>query len=571
MIKQMKVGTRLIAAFLLVSFFGAIVAGIGIYKMSIINERSEVMYERELRGLSFIKEANINLIYVGRSLRTVLLASNETDRRNSAANVDKQLQLLTTNVENATPLFKSEQGKKMLAELDGRIRDYKSATAELLKTASTETLQENRESVDFLLKNFNPISNAIDDKMSELSALKEENAKSAAEENHELYEQARVLMISLVLCSVGFGIGLGIVITSGLTRQLGGEPAYAVVVADRIASGDLTTEVRLRSGDQSSMLYAMKKMRDSLTKIVTEVRNGTDAIAAASSQIATGNLDLSSRTEEQASSLEETASSMEELTSTVKQNADNAHQADTLAMSASEVASKGGAVVSEVVSTMGAINESAKKIVDIISVIDGLAFQTNILALNAAVEAARAGEQGRGFAVVAGEVRTLAQRSASAAKEIRVLIGDSVEKVESGTKLVDQAGSTMQEVVDSVKRVSDIISEITAASREQTSGIEQINQAISQMDEVTQQNAALVEEAAAASGAMEDQAKNLLELVSVFKLDGRQAAVHAARASVPAPATAVRASPAISVVQRAPAQRLAAVSNVKASDDWEEF
>ena len=280
--------------------------------------------------------------------------------------------------------------------------------------------------------------------------------------------------------------------------------------------------VETRANDKSSLLFAMKSMRDSLAKVVGEVRSGTDTIATASGQIAAGNQDLSSRTEEQASSLEETASSMEELTSTVKQNADNARQANQLAVSASEVASRGGTVVSQVVQTMGSINASSKKIVDIIGVIDGIAFQTNILALNAAVEAARAGEQGRGFAVVAAEVRNLAQRSAAAAKEIKTLIDDSVDKVDSGAKLVDEAGATMQEIVDSIQRVTDIMSEITAASAEQTSGIEQINQAITQMDQVTQQNAALVEEAAAASEAMQEQAGKLAQVVAVFRLDGAQ-------------------------------------------------
>jgi len=260
-------------------------------------------------------------------------------------------------------------------------------------------------------------------------------------------------------------------------------------------------------------------MNDSLLKIVREVRLGTDTIATASTQIASGNLDLSSRTEEQASSLEETASAMEELTSTVKQNADNARQANQLAVSASAVAQEGGDVVGQVVATMGSINDSSKKIVDIISVIDGIAFQTNILALNAAVEAARAGEQGRGFAVVASEVRSLAQRSAAAAKEIKVLIDDSVEKVTSGSKLVEQAGSTMAEVVGSVRRVTDIVGEISAASQEQSTGIEEVNRAITQMDEVTQQNAALVEEAAAAAQSLQDQAGKLAQVVGVFKLE----------------------------------------------------
>jgi methyl-accepting chemotaxis protein len=275
-----------------------------------------------------------------------------------------------------------------------------------------------------------------------------------------------------------------------------------------------------------------------MESVVSKVRHGTDTIAAAAARLANGNLDLSARTEQQASALEETASSMEQLTATVKQNADNARQANELAISASDVAIKGGAVVSQVVETMGSINDSAKKIVDIISVIDGIAFQTNILALNAAVEAARAGEQGRGFAVVASEVRSLAQRSAGAAKEIKALISASVEKVDAGSDLVSKAGATMEEVVASVKRVTDIMAEIMRASQEQSSGIEQVNQALGQMDRVTQQNASLVEEAAAAATALKDQAGNLTQVVSIFQLNSQQAEV-AKIAAAPAPAPAI--------------------------------
>lgn len=311
---------------------------------------------------------------------------------------------------------------------------------------------------------------------------------------------------------------IGTAISRGLLRQLGGEPDYAVAVVGQIAAGDLTVTVNTRPNDHGSLLFAMKTMCESLVKVIGQIQVDADRIASASSQIATGNQDLSSRTEHQASALEETASSMEELTGTVKQNAEHAHQANQLALSASEVAQKGGAVVSQVVGTMNSIEESARKIVDIIGVIDGIAFQTNILALNAAVEAARAGEQGRGFAVVAAEVRSLAQRSASAAKEIKALIGDSVEKVDAGSKLVGEAGATMEEIVASVTRVTDIMSEITSATREQIAGIEQINQAISEMDDVTQQNAALVEQAAAAAQSLQDQARHQANAVSVFRM-----------------------------------------------------
>ena len=341
----------------------------------------------------------------------------------------------------------------------------------------------------------------------------------------------------------------------------------AVDLAKQVATGDLTVAVSSSSQDEvGELLTALGSMTEALSSIVGQVRSGTDNIATASSQIKSGNLDLSSRTEQQAASLEETASSMEELTSTVNQNADNARQANTLAASATGVAVKGGVAVAQVVETMGAINDSAKKIVDIIGVIDGIAFQTNILALNAAVEAARAGEQGRGFAVVASEVRSLAQRSASAAKEIKALIDNSVEKVTLGTRLVDEAGVTMEQVVASVQRVNDIIGEIANASEEQRSGIEQVNQAIVQMDEVTQQNAALVEEATAASVAMEDQAALLAQVVSTFKLDTVAVAAPARRPAA-SPRMARRSAPPKALTKA----RAAPVPSTAGTDDWEQF
>lgn len=369
--------------------------------------------------------------------------------------------------------------------------------------------------------------------LEEMVDLQEKQNQAAVEKLNRDYTFAVTFLACAVLLALVIGCLLAWWITRGILKQLGGEPDYAVAIAGKIAEGDLAVAIETKANDQSSLLFAIKSIRDNLAKIVGDVRTSTDTIAAASTQVSAGNLDLSSRTEEQASALEETASSMEELTSTVRLNADNARRANQLALSASEVATMGGGVVSQVVGTMGSINESSKKIVDIIGVIDGIAFQTNILALNAAVEAARAGEQGRGFAVVASEVRNLAQRSAAAAKEIKSLIGDSVKNVTAGTKLVGQAGATMDEIVHSVKRVTDIMSEITAASQEQTSGIEHINQAIAQMDVVTQQNASLVEEAAAAAESLQDQAGNLARLVSIFKLDGIQRTATETRALTP--------------------------------------
>ncbi|WP_296942360.1 methyl-accepting chemotaxis protein [uncultured Massilia sp.] len=587
----MKVGTRLILGFLAITILGAIVAGIGIYNMDQMNERAKRLYRNELLGLSYTKEANINLIYIGRALRGVMLASSDEQRNKTLANLDKYKQMMRDNLDKARPLFLTEDGKRAFAELDTQLRSYDDSVTKLLALAKADALQDQRASIDYLFGSFLPESQIVDDKMTDLAQRKEKLASAANDDNVQAYHTGRAMMMALVACSVLAGVALGMLITRSLTRQLGGEPAYAAEVAGRIAAGDLVSEVDVREGDRGSLLFAMKSMRDRLATIVTEVRAGTDAIASASSQIASGNMDLSSRTEEQASSLEETASSMEELTSTVKQNADNARQANVLAMTASTVATQGGAVVDQVVDTMNAIDASSKKIVDIIAVIDGIAFQTNILALNAAVEAARAGEQGRGFAVVAGEVRTLAQRSASAAKEIKALIGDSVDKVGAGGKLVGQAGATMHDVVESIQRVADIMAEITAASSEQTTGIEQINQAVSQMDNVTQQNAGLVEEAAAASEALQDQAVKLSELVSVFRVAARQEAAapapapapaprkaqaRAAAAALPAPAAAARfVRPDVRAAVRPAARPAAQPAERKvaatAGGDWEEF
>jgi len=382
------------------------------------------------------------------------------------------------------------------------------------------------------------------------------NEQQVANERATTYQLFGILLVTVIV---------GAAIMVWLVRSITTPLNEAVGIARIVASGDLSTDIQVRGTDEVGMLLkSLKDMHDSLADVVGKVRAGTVAIAHASAEIAQGNNDLSARTEEQASSLEETAAAMEELTVTVKRNGESAGQASSLAGDASDVAVRGGDAVAQVITTMGSINESSRKIVDIIGVIDGIAFQTNILALNAAVEAARAGEQGRGFAVVASEVRNLAQRSAAAAKEIKSLIGDSVEKVENGSRLVGQAGTTMDEVVGSVKRVTSIIGEIAVASGEQNAGIDQINEAIAQMDAVTQQNAALVEQAAAAAEAMQQQAQSLEQAVSVFKI--HESFIHAA----PAPRAPVHARPA-----KAPPRRIASkpvAKPVAAGDtEWEEF
>jgi len=419
-----------------------------------------------------------------------------------------------------------------------------------------------------LIKKINPSYRVGDEAMAALTRASKERAASNEEDvaaglRHTAYFAGGVLLLAVLV-----GVAVGAAMIRSISAPLG----EATAIASRVAAGDLTGRIETRGTNEiGTLLAALSKMKASLAGIVAEVRTSTDTISTASTQIAAGNQDLSERTCGQASSLEQTAASMEQLTGTVRQNADNARQANTLAVTASEVAVRGGDVVAQVVDTMGSINESSRKIVDIIGVIDGIAFQTNILALNAAVEAARAGEQGRGFAVVASEVRNLAQRSANAAKEIKQLIGDSVEKVDSGARLVDEAGATMKEIVTSIQRVTDIMGDITQASVEQTAGLDQIHKAIDEMDAITQQNVALVEEATAAANALHDQADALVQVVSVFHLDGKpgQQPVRPAQAARPGKGAATPARALSAPAPRAtPAARQKAAA---AHEEWETF
>lgn len=524
MLNQFKLSVRLWLGFGLVLVFAGSLAVTGTSALSSVMSRFRIV-SNDVLPKTRIATQNIGAAYdYARAFAYIVTSEGRPGvdeasiQRARAALVDT-VKLVNQNVATLEKLLSSDQEKALLKMVVDRRAAYGKSRNHVLELKKTG---ENDNAVNLMFTETDSLQTAYIMAWKDFIAHEEGLLSSGVASSEENYAFAQRLLITISIIGLFVGLFVAASITRGLLKQLGGEPSYAVDVAGRIAAGDLGIAVEVHAKDSSSLMFAMKAMRDNLASIVGQVRTGTDTIMTASSEIASGNLDLSSRTEQQASSLEETASSMEELTSTVKQNADNARQANSMALAAADVAKKGGAVVAEVVNTMGSINESSRKIVDIISVIDGIAFQTNILALNAAVEAARAGEQGRGFAVVASEVRSLAQRSAAAAKEIKTLIGDSVDKVEIGAKLVDQAGATMDEIVDSVKRVTDIMSEISAASQEQTSGIEQVNQAIAQMDEVTQQNAALVEQAAAAAQSMQDQAANLSQVVSIFRISDQK-------------------------------------------------
>ncbi|MNR77789.1 Methyl-accepting chemotaxis protein III [compost metagenome] len=577
-IANMKIGVRLGLGFGLVLLLVAAMGVTGIMRLENINDASRSLVDQSLKkqksAEDWLLATSVNGV---RTVALVKSADADTQQFFQKAITAQSKQI--TDIQNGVEAsLVTPEEKQLFAEVGKKRAVY----VDLRKTIFGIKEKGNEAEAQQLINSkMIPALDAYVDSVRDVLAFYQNEVKLADQSITADYASGRMALIIGAVIALLLGTLIAWRLTVGITRPL----QEALSVAESVAEGDLTARSTLPATDDEAglLLKALRRMQDSLVKTVTQIRMGTDTIATASSEIASGNLDLSSRTEQQASSLEETASSMEELTSTVKQNADNSRQANQLAVAASAVAVKGGTVVSEVVNTMGSINDSAKKIVDIIGVIDGIAFQTNILALNAAVEAARAGEQGRGFAVVATEVRNLAQRSAAAAKEIKALIGDSVEKVDAGSKLVAEAGTTMDEIVDGVKRVADIMAEITAASQEQSDGIEQVNQAIGQMDQVTQQNAALVEEAAAAAESLQDQARNLAQAVSVFQIGNGYSAGHTA-APRTVQSTAMRA-PAVaashSAVALPTANRSVSAEPKKASpskttvqgnsDDWEEF
>jgi methyl-accepting chemotaxis protein len=523
-INDLKIGVRLGGAFAAVLALMVLMLGVAFWQLERIADAKQTMAQTSYRA-KLAKEWSQGTVTNSVSTVAKYKSVDPVDEKYH----DAQMKVISDKAgklqKELESLIQSEQGKALLAEIATERAKYSVMRNEGFKMKSALGA-DNAEVKAFFETKVIPEMRIYVATIEKLAAYQEQLFTDADTSIDAIVVSATRILIGLGIAALAIGAACGWLLTRSITRPL----AHAVGLARQVASGDLTADIRAESRDEvGDLVLALKTMNDNLLKTVTEVRAGTETIVTASQQIASGNLDLSSRTEQQASSLEETASSMEELTSTVRQNADNARQANVLAKNASQIAAHGGEVVSQVVSTMASINASSKKIGDIIAVIDGIAFQTNILALNAAVEAARAGEQGRGFAVVASEVRNLAQRSAAAAKEIRGLISDSVTKVEAGGRLVDEAGVTMQEIVQGIGRVTEIMADITLASAEQSTGIEQVNEAITQMDGVTQQNAALVEEAAAAAASLQEQATTLAQLVSVFNVGhGRPGAMRQA-------------------------------------------
>nr|WP_315596165.1 methyl-accepting chemotaxis protein [uncultured Cupriavidus sp.] len=519
--QRMTVFQRIMAAFMVILAMTCAMGLFALYELNRVGEATRDIKDNWMPSVRHSLEMKSQLnAYRTSELQHVLSESDDEFRKYEDL-MRTQLEAFRAAEQGFAGLLASEAERLVHREITALTAQYLAVHDKLLALSRAG---DRSGAVAMLRGESFRVRGALEASIDQAVKINVAGSEDSGKHVDSVYASARNLMIGALLTMAVLVVALAFGLARGLVRQLGGEPAYAAQVAGEVAAGNLAVNVVLKPGDTSSMLHAMNRMRLTLADIVHHIKASSESVASASGQIAQGNADLSQRTEEQASALEQTAASIEELAVTVRQNADNAGHADNLAKNASSLAERGGKVVGDVVTTMSDISKSSDRIVDIIAVIEGIAFQTNILALNAAVEAARAGEQGRGFAVVAGEVRTLAQRSAAAAREIKELIEGSVGKVDAGSVLVGEAGHTMQEIVEAVRQVSQLVADISAASTEQTSGIEQVNAAVTQIDEVTQQNAALVEEASAAASALDEQSRSLLNSVAVFRLSARLAA-----------------------------------------------
>jgi len=548
-ITNLKIGTRLAVGFGAICAALVFMVGQGTVMLGRVNDGTDEIVNRRMPRIAAVNRIQAEVNDIALALRNMMLNDEPADRARQVEEIVSSRKEVETLLAKLDSTLTNPKAREILARQQVAYARYAKGQEELSKLIDGGDAEGAK---TYLTKQMRPALGTLKATIAELLQMQTDMASEKAAQAEKTYNETRTLMIVLGLVILAAAAALARWITLSITRPV----RQALDVANAVAAGDLTSKVDARGDcEVAQLLKALGAMNEQLVATVSTVRGSSDAIASASSQVAAGNMDLSSRTEQQAGSLEETASSMEELTSTVRQNADNARQANTLADTATGVAARGGQVIQEVVQTMEQIHAASGKIVDIISVIDGIAFQTNILALNAAVEAARAGEQGRGFAVVAGEVRNLAQRSAAAAKEIKALIGDSSERVETGSRLVKDAGATMEEIVSSVRHVADILNEISSASQEQSAGIQQVNEAVTQMDGATQQNAALVEQAAAASQSLQEQAVRLTDAVAVFKLDAHTAGISAKPVVTKAPAavSAPRLQAAKPVVAKRPA------------------
>jgi methyl-accepting chemotaxis protein len=516
-IQHWKTRSKLIAGFLAVSLVGTLIGLVAIYKSSQMQALSDEMYNSSVTGLKYTAEANLALLSTGTLLRNAILALDLKTRNDSLKAAREQIEILNTSLRLASQKFSDPEGQAKVAETLAVVEEFTLNASKVMEMIDSEFIGASHGSRVYLMAVMQKQTQQSEDGLSQLMRLKSDRAAAMSQASSQLYTEQLLTLLATTALALLTSLLIGLALTRNLTRLIGGEPSFVAALARQIASGDLLTRIDARRASPASVVHAMAEMQAALIELVNGVRHASDSIATGAQQVASGNADLSERTEQQASNLEETAATMEQLSTTVKLNSEAAQHATGLAQASRDAAAAGSALVGQVVSTMADIKGSSHRISDIIGVIDGIAFQTNILALNAAVEAARAGDQGRGFAVVAGEVRTLAQRSAAAAKEIKSLIQASENQVIAGNELVAQAGKSIDGIMSRIRQLAELMVDINAASQEQTTGIRQVGDAIAQIDNVTQHNAALVQESAAAADNLSAQAQYLVRQVAAFK------------------------------------------------------